>query len=201
MLLWQDVSRTDRLGPPPCLEGAADLQGREDAGGRLWAVGDGRLLGPQATGWVDLTDGWRVKALPSFDPAALARSLSWCPVAYVEDAQGRAWPVAAPRSQAGESRIVGAYDEAWNRILSEDQSRLERLSAAAREGILASVAEEGSIVAPSPPTVASVCAWAVGAICAAMHISAQALGRLTLLDEILAKRAALTVAGIVREDA
>lgn len=198
MILWQDVSSTDRITPPPWLDGAADLQARECVEGRLWAAGDPRLVGPRLGAWVALDDGWRALVLPGFDPLSLARSVPWCPTVAVPDVQGRSWSVACPRNALGESRIVGTYDEAFVRILTPEQAHLERLSLAAREGINAALPDDDATPAKAP-TMAQLGAWAVGAICAGTHISPQALGRLGLLDEEFVRRVAFAVAGIRSE--
>src|SRR4051812_122998 len=82
---------------PLCLDGWQPrpryaLVHRECAdGGHLVGIGDPLCFNRPRT-MVEIADGWSVaRNMPEFDPAALAREITWADTTYVRDLAGRHW--------------------------------------------------------------------------------------------------------------
>lgn len=173
MLIVRDTKHVERLGAPPWMADAADLQSREDADGRLWAIGDPRLVGPvKSSTWSDIGDGYQVRIIEPFVPALLMRKPFWCPFEIVEDQRGRQWM--APRILAKAGAILAiqvTYGPDWKPDLSLEQATAERVARWALQ------------TADKPVDVTIACTAAADLMAAVMHITSEIVAKLRLLDQ------------------
>ena len=200
MIVYRDISRSDRIGPPPWLEGCADVVTREDGNGRLHALGDSRLLGPSERGWVALADGWEARVLEPLRTEALARPLPWCPIVHVPDILGRLWAVPAVLTTTGTPQIVAPIGPDWHPRPTETQARALRVAQWFRQAIDAAVPQDPNAQPAAAGIPAAEAARAAAELLSlANGITGEVLLALGLLDERLVLRTGMAAAGIRRE--
>lgn len=172
MIIVRDTKPRERMCAPPWMEGAADLQSREDGDGRLWGIGDGRLIGPPASekAWRDIGDDYQGRLIQPFVPALLMRRPFWCPFETVTDQQGREWM--APRILAGDTLLIQVtYGPGWVPELTPAQAITERVARWARQ------------TATQPVETAKAAEACADLMAAVMHVSPGLIAGLRLLDE------------------
>lgn len=195
MILYRDTKSHERITPPAWLEGAADLQSREDQDGRLWGIGDGRLIGPADKGWQDVGDGFQARLLKPFNPGLLARSPDWCRFHRATDLHGTLWAVPQILAQDGSTLAIQAtYGPGWEIELTPLQAQADKASRWARHAISAAVE------ADAPLTVADGCQAAAEILSSVLHVSPQTLAALRLLDQGFVLTVLRTAAGWIAEE-
>lgn len=194
MILYRDRSASDRKTPPPWLEGAADLVMREDAEGRLWAIGNPLRVGPAPDrAWTSLEDGWQVRQDGDLDTLALARPVPWVPMGQVADQDGRKWQVPLPLSADGDSRIACRYGgPLFLPKPTPEQQTLEEIARSARAAVL------GDEMAQEVPRQAA-CVWTAALLAVANHLSPEVVSALDILEDVLIRRVLQAASGALEE--
>jgi hypothetical protein len=176
VIIYRDRQHVTRSTPPACLSGAADLQCRESAHGRLWGIGDGRILGPDAR-WIDIGDGWDSALIGEMTTRELIRDQRWVDVEPVSSLTGITWIVPKILTPECSRAFRVAYGKDWLPALTPEQARMEAIARAAWDAL-------------TNPTsgidMAAGCQWAAEMLCAVNHISVEAIQAHQLLDEDLA---------------
>lgn len=163
--------RSDRIGPPPWMDGAADLQSREDANGRLWGIGSGLLVGPAPDrAWTDIGDDYQARLVQPFLPVLLMRRPFWCPFETVADQRGREWM--APVILTGNALAIQVtFGPGWIPNLSPEQTTAERVARWAQQ------------TATQPVETATAAAACADLMATVMHLTPTIVANLSLLDE------------------
>lgn len=196
MILYRDTKHVERLTVPIWLEGAPDLHVREDAHGRLFGIGDGRLVGPAEKGWEDVGDGIQARVVPQFIPCMLQREPAWCRFFALPDLQGRLWPVPQILGTDGTSLAIKVtYGPGWVEELSPHQQQAVKAARWARQIITAAV-EAGA-----PVGAVDACQAAAEILSSVLHVSPEALAALRLLDQPFVLVVLRTAAGWIPEGA
>lgn len=195
MILYRDSKHTERITPPAWLEGTEDLQAREDVKGRLFTIGDGRMLDPaHDRAWSPVEDGMQARLLQPFFPSSLLRKPVWCKTYIMPDLQNRLWPVPQILSKDGSTLAIEVtYGPGWQPELTEHQKQAERAARWARQSISAAVE------ANTPMTVVDACQAAAELLSSVLHISPMTLSALKLLDQGFVLAVLRTAAGWVPE--
>ncbi len=191
MIIYKDTKHGERLDPPAWLEGADGLQTREDAGGRLFSIGDGRMVGPAPDkSWTDIEDGIQGRVLKPFAPGTIKRTPEWCRLFYLHDQQARLWPVPQILSADGTTLAIQVtYGAGWQAQLTPLQHQAEKAARWARQTIATAV-ETGC-----PIIVSDACQAAAELLASVLHVSPQALAALQLLDQPFILAVLRTAAG------
>lgn len=196
MILYRDRLSATRVGPPAWLEGAPELQCREDAGGRLWGIGDPLLVGPQPDGaWKDLDDGWQCAFVGATDPRDLARQQRWADLAPVTGVNDLVWlapEILTPTGEIAYRPPLGGPD--FLPMPTPGQKRCQEVAQAAR--VAMTVAATGGEGVPR----AAACRWAAILLSETHHVAAGVFEH-GLMDETLAIATTLFAAGLRPEPA
>ncbi len=174
MIIYRDQHFASRLSKPPWLEGASDLHIREDADGRLFAIGDGRLVGPApAKEWQDLGDGWQARLVQPFHPVLLLRKPLWCPLRSVTDQQGRQWMVPQIlQKEDGVSLIEATYGPGWIPDYTPAQTKALAVAHWSRQ----------NHASEAPVAVSTACNSAAELLSACYYLTPEVIAVLRLLD-------------------
>lgn len=191
MILVRDQRSAERHEPPHWMDGAPDLQCREDANGRIWAIGDGRMVGPEPeAAWRDLGDGWQIRSIKPLAPSLLVRVPLWCGFARITDQQERVW--LAPRILAADGvtlAIQVTYGPGWVPDLTPAQLSAVAAARWARQTLTAAV-ESGVGL-----DVAACCAATADILAATYYINADSFAVLRLFDDGFIQRVLRIAAG------
>lgn len=180
MLLVRDLQSASRLHAPPWMDGAPDLHVREDVGGRIFGIGDGRLVGPPASerSWTDLGGGYQGRVAGTFVPGLLQRSPAWCRFWSLPDQQGRLWPVPQILAKDGATLAIHVtYGPGWVPDLTPAQTQAVGAARWARQTITAAVE------AQAPLEAEAACKAAADLLASVLHVSPEVLANLRLLDQ------------------
>ncbi len=196
MILYRDTKHGSRLNPPAWLEGAGDLHVREDADGRLFGIGDGRMVGPAPDkAWVDVGEGIQARLMKPFGPGTLLRRPEWCRTFVIPDQHNRLWPVPQILAADGAALAIQVtYGPGWEPELTQLQQQAEKAARWARQTISAAV--EAGV-----PLVASdACQAAAELLASILHVSPATLAALRLLDQPFILAVLRTAAGWIPAD-
>jgi hypothetical protein len=193
VILYRDLKHAERVTPPPWLDGAANLQARDDTkSGRLWGIGDAFLLEPAERGWSDLEDGWQVRVAGKVNAMDLARDQKWCAVMPVTSLEDVIWMAPRVLDITGERAFRVAYGADFFPELSPDQKRAYAIAEEARV-LLAQGAREGGFSASLGAR------YAADLLSVVNHITPAAIARLRLMDDAVILGVLRTAAGFVGE--
>ncbi len=196
MIVYRDLKHGERLTPPAWLEGAGDLHVREDAGGRLFGIGDGRMVGPAPDkAWVDVGDGIQARMLKPFIPEFLRRQPLWCRSFPIADQQGNVWSVPQILATDGSTLAIQVhYGPGWEPELTPLQQQAEKAARWARQTLTTAIETDMQVV------VADACQATAEILSAVLYISPQTLAALRLLDQFFMLAVLRTAAGWIPSD-
>ena len=199
MLVYKDTKASERRNPPPWMEGAHDLQERNERGTdsvRWWGIGNPHLVGDRRD-WFTLDDGWKVSVAGPVNPQEFRRVMRWCRTVDVECTNGRKWTAPVILNEKGNRVILVSYGKDLLPALTAAQSRAFEIATAAREHLeSAQEVEDGGL------DMEVAVRWAVELLALTHHISMEAIAVLELMDEalILSVLAAATGLSLKKDD-
>jgi hypothetical protein len=196
VIIYRDQSHVSRKTPPAWLEGAANLQVRESAEGRLWGIGSPLVIQP-AKRWHDMDDGWQVGVVEAVDPRELLRDLSWATAKPVVGINGIVWMAPEILTPMGARAYTCPYGKNWIPQPTEPQTACEEVAKAAREALLAGFeAIDGEAQLHLSVPDEALCQWAAVLLSTTHYISPEALAVLGLMDQGLAIQTILIATSI-----
>ncbi len=190
MLIYRDRKHNQRLGPPTWLEDAQDVQQREDAAGRLWAIGEPALVGPRPEGeWRDLGNQWDCCVIGKLDTKPLRRRQLWASLFPSHGVDEIIWMAPEILTPTGEMAIrppLGGAD--FLPMPTYSQRRCLDVATAARSALIqASTGGDGL-------PLSAACRWAAVLLSETHHVPPEVFG-CGLMDEILACQVNRVAAG------
>jgi hypothetical protein len=166
--------------PPPWMVGASGLSHREVLGGFAFGCGNGWMLGPPPETAVELEGDfkcWMNDDGP--EPEYLYKASPWIRTFVISDSMDRCWSIPVILNVKGKRDFKVAYDASWKPALTVQQAHLVNWADEALN-FLQEFKVTGEVEDPAPG-----CAWAAKFIAEVNHITAEVIGKLHLMDDIL----------------